>query len=157
MKIAFPLLLSSSALLSACGEPEVEACEEFIKDGLKSPSSYKRASVSKLDETISQEMFLENHGKIDTFDKHWLDDGRLTQRIVAIEYDADNSFGASIRGAGICEFHLIDGELPSQISLDASVSMAIAQRSMRELGRAGLIPNEGKLDIPEPRYGCCEN
>jgi hypothetical protein len=70
------ILIAASLLLCGCGDKALDACEGAIKATLKSPSSYKRISAE--------------------------DRGAANLGSYAIEYDALNPMGVSIRGRGKC-------------------------------------------------------
>ncbi|HEX8573999.1 MAG TPA: hypothetical protein VF759_14740, partial [Allosphingosinicella sp.] len=60
----------------------VQACEVFIKERLRSPSTYKRISGDALGPAFEN-------------------DGRRV-KMVTIEYDAANAYGTPIRGSQQC-------------------------------------------------------
>lgn len=64
-----------------------EACEQLIKNRLKAPSGYNRFQI------------------VD-----WTEEGKMFK---GISYDAPNTYGTMIRGAGICEY---DGPTTADVS-----------------------------------------
>lgn len=143
--------------LASCQRPEVAICEEFIKEGLKSPSSYKRIRLNVSENPLNLQKFVEDHPNSSILKKEKAKTGQLNQRFVTIEYDATNGFGVLIRSNQICEFHTLNGELPSREMMKARMKSNSAARDMRELGRQGMLPNQPKIEISGPRYECCEN
>lgn len=83
--------LGATLMLAACGGPNdaaIEACETFIQERLRSPSTYKR---------ISTNAFIAVDRK-----SGW----------VTVEYDAANAFGTPIRDTQICAFDTPEGNWP---------------------------------------------
>jgi len=73
-------------ILAACDyfdDPAIKACRSDLMKQLKSPSSYKEIEANLYSSRIGN--------------------------MVTIKYDADNAFGAAIRGAHICNFIYFDG------------------------------------------------
>ncbi|MEE9433139.1 MAG: hypothetical protein V3V15_02730 [Sphingorhabdus sp.] len=88
MKVRF---LGLTLLLVGCNPAEnsaVGACELFIKERLRSPSTYERVSVD-----FSGVSF-ESQGQ--------------NVKMVSIEYDAANAYGTPIRGRQQCTFEVGD-------------------------------------------------
>ena len=82
-------VLIAAMLLAGCNKAEndaVRACETFIKERLRSPSTYKKIS----DDGVGPAF------------KH---DGRNI-KMVLIEYDAANAYGTPIRGSQQCVFEV---------------------------------------------------
>lgn len=124
--------------LAGCEGREIAACEEFLKDGLRSPSTYRRVSLTTRDEATTAQRIVELGGRQPPAGQS------LALRTITIEYDANNAFGIPIRGAGQCGFLLRDGSLAGQQLLDSQVRLASARRDGRMLERQ-----------PEPQYPCC--
>jgi hypothetical protein len=83
------LLLITAILLGGCNSAEdaaVRACETFIKERLRSPSTYKKISDDGLGPSFKSE-------------------GRDV-KMIAIEYDAANAYGTPIRGNQLCRFEV---------------------------------------------------
>jgi hypothetical protein len=112
--------------------PEVAACEAYLLETLKSPSSYKRVSFTVVDTTVSKEMLAAAKGGAD-IDKTLA--GIATNpgiREVALDYDADNSFGSNLRGGTACYFPMSDieagepsGDLDSMVRMHASATRLV--------------------------------
>ena len=141
--------------LAACSShPETSACEEYLKGGLKSPSSYKQVKISSFDSRIPFDAWrnitratgskLDNDPRIVKVDRKYQADGGI--RTVLIEYDADNSFGASIRGTEVCKF-LMTSFMEEDFLGDPGTSAALASSS-RTMEQLGLEKNEKST-------GCC--
>lgn len=112
-------------VLAGCEGREIAACEDYVKDGLRSPSTYRRVSVASRDEAATAARIVELGGR-------QVRGGQsLALRMVTIEYDAQNAFGAPIRNAAQCGFVLGDGEVASQQLLDSKVRLANANRDGR--------------------------
>jgi hypothetical protein len=147
--------------LAGCGRADVSACEEFLKDSLRSPSTYRRIGVSTYDRPINAEaraQLREEEERSARENPDWAAVRRQldadtpaterpveTLREVFIEYDAENAFGAPIRGAQRCGFILRNGNLSSSSSLRTKLSLAQSGRSLRQL----------RGDNSEPAYPCC--
>jgi hypothetical protein len=104
--------------------PEVVACESALVNTLKSPSSYKRIKVHKGDEKVSKQEWLalslsgaamnlsgaaDKNSKDDVLREYANQELERAlkqggKRIVGLEYDAVNSYNASIRGYSECTF-----------------------------------------------------
>ena len=145
-------------VLAGCGAPEVSACEDFIKDGLKSPSSYQRASVETNVEPTTLDGFREASGRPMTgsiyegYYKHH----KVALRNVVIKYDAQNAYGTPVREVGICAFELTDGELrKTKGELHAAVLSAIAARSFRDMANRGAFDGIEPGSLEGPKYPCC--
>lgn len=76
---AVGLTICVAIFAAACdfgrSEPAIEACENLLKDRLKSPASYKRVAAAVEGDSVS------------------------------ISYDAANSFNAILRGSEVCRFY----------------------------------------------------
>ncbi|MBC7280011.1 hypothetical protein [Hoeflea sp.] len=110
--------LSAGAALAYFGvidnplEPALYAkCEDVLKRRLKSPSSYKRVKMWPSEKSLSAEQYAVE--KPDMADSSYglkkladIESGALKPvlRQVLIEYDAQNGFGAAIRGAAKCSY-----------------------------------------------------
>lgn len=151
--------------LAACSKPDVEACESYIKDGLKAPSTYRQLKVTSVDvspidaDTLIKEVGLPKLSKkADAFDRLRrtalevdLKQPGLGLRRMAIDYEAENGFGTPLRETAICAFVLTDGKLPVADSLTVLVGRANHDRL-----RASLHELSPKVPAPpERRYPCC--
>lgn len=105
MKIAFSFMIGASLLVAGCGENEqVSQCRSALESGLKSPSSLAVVKEGFFDLLLpvseaETSYILPVEPKISKSGK-----GGIYIRIVTIEYDADNSFGASLRDEKICHY-----------------------------------------------------
>lgn len=124
--------------LSGCEGREIAACEDYLKDGLRSPSTYNRVNVSARDEPVTAARIVELGGREPRGGQS------LALRSVTIEYDAQNAFGTPIRGALQCGFVVRDGEVAGQQLMDSAVLLAKVNHQTRRL--------QGD---PEPNYPCC--
>ena len=98
--------------LTACSSADwdaVNTCEKFIKDNLRSPSSYEKQEAVWLEGTS------EKHGK--------------SVRTLLVTYDADNAFGAAIRGGERCHFE-VDDEGNFVADFDFARVIATADRAL---------------------------
>lgn len=125
-------------LLAGCEGREIAACEDYVKYGLRSPSTYGRVNVTTRDEPVTGPRIAELGGREPRGGQS------LALRTVTIEYDAQNAFGTPIRSAAQCGFVLRDGEIAGQQLLNSSVRLAQAKRDTRMLQRE-----------PDPLYPCC--
>lgn len=83
------MILVSAVALTGCAErPTVANCVEHIKTRLKAPSTFKSIDVSGV------EM------KDESPPQYWL----------TIQYDAQNSYGALLRGSHTCRYPLRNGD-----------------------------------------------
>jgi hypothetical protein len=130
----------------------VLGCEDFIQSTLKSPSSYKRVSVSEDEEPITTDE-LKQSGSV-LFQLSAMHSVPIPTRVhtVLIQYDADNSYGASIRSAAVCAFDV--GDNPTKQNVNTGVSMAKSAAHRRSWIEQGLLPNNGKTQM-DPPYPCC--
>lgn len=144
-------------MLAGCGKPEVEGCEKFLKEGLKSPSSYKRVSVDAFDRPLSLSNFQNETGqRVSQFDRPLLmNNSNAKMRQVIIAYDADNSFGTAIRGTQVCAFKVFTDKSLDADKVEAAATKASMDRSMRQLFHQGAIPRLPNDMDPHPRYECC--
>ena len=103
-------LLALSFLLAGCNSQQsaaVGACESFIKERLRSPSSYKQISVDDLGPSFKN-------------------DGRDI-KMLTVEYDAANAYGTPIRGKQMCTFDVDQ----SGNFIDKDVEFAAKMASIR--------------------------
>lgn len=130
--------------------PEVAVCEEYLKSTLKSPSSYKRAKASISDSRLPAAYWSEKLAGESAELREMLADATARsiqeggQRTVIAEYDADNSFGASIRGIGMCKFEM-RSVADNKFSVEPSATGAIADVAAAAAG----------IDLGS--RGCCES
>ncbi len=152
---------SSIAMLglkvAGCNQPDVDSCEQFVKLGLKAPSTFRAMQVTMRDEKVTWAQHLReepNDRNVEIF-KRAYELGKF-RRIVTLEYEVSNAFGVPIRSSEQCAFDLRDGKVAPRNSLMNSVKIADAQRSFRQLNSADALPNGVRLDMAEPAYPCCE-
>src|SRR5574340_1173000 len=84
--------LGTILALSGCGGNDSKAlsiAEQLVTEGLKSPSSFSATSTKIVFEGVNKE-------------------GNLAY-IVRVDYDAQNSFGATLRGCSLAAFYLTSG------------------------------------------------
>lgn len=102
--------LSGCSRLEQWRQPEVAACEDFVRGKLKAPTTYRRAKSTVIDEKLSLESWnalqkVRLGAMSDQFQdmtKRSSDEGGV--RSVLLEYDAENGFGVPMRGMEICKF-----------------------------------------------------
>ena len=140
--------------LSGCGDPEIKACEAFVKEGLASPSSYSRIEASTFTDALSYETLMDATGSkgnaaLENALKISATDPGVTT--VLLQYDADNRFGATLRESAVCHFAMTDvtnEEFYREEDLTGLAERAASQNDLR-----ALLPglgHEGK-----PPVGCC--
>ena len=136
----------------------VAGCEEYLKDGLKAPSTYKRIDVRERVARITPTRLKEIGGKplsVPWEVKYWL-------HTVSIFYEAENSFGTPIRYGEACAFVQTGSEpdtprptKTSKASVGIFVSSAQMQRARRQQVEAGEMDNaDGRIDM-NPEFPCC--
>ncbi|MGD9476105.1 hypothetical protein [Shinella sp. G-2] len=125
---------SVCAVLTGCkpfGSQVLTACEDAIKQRLRSPTSYDRVSLRETEEQISRREDVvfkfrrQGYSAEETavFMKE-VDAApeKVTLYAKTIEYDAKNAFGAPLRNRTTCEYFTIDGKedaaLASNVTLD---------------------------------------
>lgn len=117
------IMLALAALaLASCSSQKtlaVDACEGYIKAGLRSPSTYKVVETT-LNDPIKA------------------DSGRFV-RTISISYDAANAFGTPIRGAEICSF-VVDSSGNFAKNLKVEADLASARRALGEGGGCCISP-----------------
>lgn len=146
--------------LAGCEKAEIGACETFVKEGLRSPGSYRRAAA----DLASHDMSLADFRKV-TGDKPG---GALEElaaqskrrgiRTVTLHYDAQNAFGATVRETSQCLFRTEDGELSGDADETVAAVMAgsKSERDFRELLRSGAGARVSPGDVPpDPARACC--
>lgn len=102
MRSVLPLV-AAAILTTSCGSPQhaaIKACEAFVTERLKAPSTYKQ---------VASDAFIEVSGK---------------QGWVTVEYDAANSFGVPLRDKQICTFDTPNGQWPTESELRHQATMA---------------------------------
>lgn len=153
------------------GRPDVAACETYIRGVLKTPSTYRRASVQVIDSgPLSQAAFdqqsglypipkpsaaeakadslLASEAQLDAIRRSLMQGREQRLRTLLISYDAENGFGAPIRSQGACQFRLLDGELEDAGTLKRH---ADSVASSQKLGELGVSTSRRSA----PRFACC--
>jgi hypothetical protein len=132
----FAIIAAATLLLSGCDKPEIKACEAWIKDGLKAPSTYKRLSAeSRLEPAVKP---------------------RAEHQVVLIGYEAQNSFGVPLASAEQCQFQTLGGgRLPSSALLDLSARTSMSSRDIWKLARGGAMGSEAREQTNETPPSCC--
>lgn len=134
MKGIYAGLVAMSLLLSGC-DRGLAICEEHIKSGLRSPSTFHRINYKKTVLKVrAPEPRRPAAGNTNILEaaQHdaWLENPWLYVSRYVIESDADNSFGVPIRSSEVCEF---DTKLISGLGWDFSTgttSAAVQKRSL---------------------------
>lgn len=130
-----PVAISLPLLLAGCGRADVKACEEFVRSGLVSPSSYRLISA---------------HGE-----NMPLKDPDRQSRVVTLEFDAQNRMGATIRDRAYCEFKLdLMGNVPTGNEMMLRAKFSIGQRDMADLIQRGAFGERNVQKDPKP-ITCC--
>jgi hypothetical protein len=140
----------------AYGPLQLRLCEEFIKETLASPSSYRRANVIEVEEPTSISD-LQKLRPPSFWDKLYLDQPR-SLHLVSVEYDAANAYGANLRGYGTCAFEKKNGEFYSSTIMRSSARMSMTSARLRGLVDSGALPDTKPGSMgPAPKYPCCLN
>lgn len=151
LKWSVPL---AALTLAGCGRPDVKACEIFIKDGLRSPSTYRLISMSEQDEKVSKPPLPKEAGELERM--AWEQDkAQHGIRSLILEYDAANAYGTPIRGHQVCTFATIDGDLQDNATIDANTAHRRAMEAFDAAARSGALPNVKPEDWPTRERTCC--
>lgn len=159
-------LFSSAALLAlgACGagaEPDLAACETFVKRDMVFPESFERLAVSRVDdEPTDNAAFIKRAGLVKppdllAFRELWnveqqiYDGSRIALRQMTLDYRFKAGSGEYERTKAVCAFRLVDGELPSSETLER------AAKSRTREGLDTLMKIKGMRPLPAPRFDCC--
>ena len=144
------LIIGGLLLLAGCDKPDVKACEDFILDGLRSPSSYRRVAISVSETPIAFEAVRKISAAPELYtpstDFRMNTAEPLIIRVVRVEFDAENAFGAALRSKTTCAFRHTKGS-----ALNSMVSLARA----RERDRLRAAADPAIPDLPELPYPCC--
>ena len=147
------LVLLACIELAACQKPMISGCETYIKDGLKSPSSYKRADITEIDVPITEEDYNKATGPaLAKIRKQFQLPTPTKVHAILIHYDADNSYGTPIRDLAECVFETADTGRFANVT--TRISYAEAERDQRLRISSGQAPNDGTTDM-DPAYPCC--
>ena len=155
-----PLILAPTILLAGCNqltstfdEPEVQACEHFLKETLGSPASYDRVEVIIRHESISAKELDEI-----TVNPPLLANKDPGLLFVSIEYDAKNGYGSVTRASQLCAFETDGGEFPpgGEAVLMSEARMAASATALRDLVASGAVDGTSLSDLgPSRKYPCC--
>lgn len=126
----FGLSISGCDALTSNEEHAFRVCEGYVKEGLRSPSTYSRVkAISNIPRQGSG------------------------VRTVHLEYDADNAFGTPVRGYEMCAFKVNDdGDFPGKSTLELGASVAAVERSQKELL---ALQGKRKTNDMDQVYACC--
>ena len=148
----------TALVLTGCGQPDVDACERFVKGELRSPSTYRQVALTQRDLPLSLKDFRAITGDRseplrDMIDKR----SQNGIRTITITYDASNAYGTSVRETRECHFRLRDGKLLGDAqSFDLREKKQKLDRDFWDAARSGVIPNFNPADVPpEPERSCC--
>lgn len=96
---------------SVTADPAAKACEATLKERLKSPSSYRRVSIGETHRDMTIAEYTEDFDKVVSLQTIKLRTAgflkeKPTPQIfnVHITYDAQNSYGAMLRGQSDCTY-----------------------------------------------------
>ena len=114
--------------------PGLAQCERYAKSGLSSPSSYRRVSFVAVDTPVTKKMLAESaYGP--GFEAMASIAKKPGIRGIALDYDADNAYGTSIRGGTACYFPMSDIKVGVAFGdLDSLESMAETSATLGRLG-----------------------
>lgn len=92
------------SMLGAC-DPGLNVCEEHIKSGLRSPSTYQRVGFVRVADSYPIPKPKVERGNPFTQNeiKRWEEKPRAEIWRYTVDYDAANAFGVLIRGKEVCE------------------------------------------------------
>lgn len=142
--LAAGVLAGSILLLAGCNpSPEISACETFIKEKIATPATFKVVNASSLPSTGKGIRGLKPSDEI---------------RLVTIEYDAENIYGAPIRKVDACVFPVRAGRLPPAQDMQGDAEVAGFGAKLRAIGpleEADLIEKADALNRDERHYDCC--
>ena len=125
--------------------PEVTSCEGRILSNLASPSSYKRISVDVSDSQLLDAAIFRAYTGIDpriSVPKQ----ARL--RIVYLEYDASNHYGAIIRDKELCYFTITEQQHVDARPAPIEVPLEKPQP---------VIPDDPSSIVLPAEHNCCLN
>ncbi len=110
--------------------------------GLRSPSSYDRVEQSLSVTEVNEGVFflyrdITEESRRDMYRKIWERDAPVFRRYrVVVSYDAQNGFGATVRGSAVCEFYT---DVGSDVKATAS-TVVLNGKTLQERIRATLSP-----------------
>ena len=140
--------VSLSLLCSACGDRAVKACEAFIAEGLRSPSSYRRVEVNDSLKKLTP----------DPKAKSIVDRMQGYEREILITYDAPNAFGVPIRGMELCTFDAHEnGDMMSGLDPVSLGKSFASNRNFRISVARELPPGEREEPLKTAEaLACCK-
>ncbi|PNU05481.1 hypothetical protein [Novosphingobium guangzhouense] len=153
-------MLATAFALTGCDKvthffdpAEVKACEAYTLETLASPSTYKRIDVITHDEKVTKARLKE----LSPNRPDWVPNDDPGIKTVGIQYDAQNGYGAIMRGGMVCAFETERGEVKdNSVSLDGRASAAASHAKFRDLVERGIVPNMTAADLgPLREYQCC--
>jgi hypothetical protein len=167
MRFLIILALTTAPMTSGCAQvenlsnTEVAACEAYLLETLKSPSSYKRVSFSVVDYPVTVAMLLAavqpTPASLKRADVEDITTKQFKERAknpgirgIALDYDADNSYGSNIRGHSACYFAMTDikaGEAAE--NLESAVQFHSQRNNVVSLGMAS---GEESLCCLSPKF-----
>lgn len=126
MKLTKVWPLAIVVVLSGCEKPVVKACEAYIQDGLRAPSTYKRIGIEEasVPATYEERISLGADPRLMAIaKKHKFPVEPLYA--LTISYDAQNAMGVPIRSKQVCMF---GGDEPSDLLLKRGLERAQQKR-----------------------------
>lgn len=141
------IILTAAVLLAGCDKADVKACEDYILDGLRSPSTYERIEVTRSESPVAPADYDRIIGVLDgsigaAVKKADLSEG-VAVRSLYVSYDAQNAFGAPVRNIEECKFKVVGGKLDDATSLRTNVLLATNRRLLAQ------------VNGDPPEKGCC--
>lgn len=128
--LGMALTLGGCDALTSNEEHAFRVCEAYVKEGLRSPSTYAR--IKAISDIPRQGSGI---------------------RTVHLEYDADNAFGTPVRGYEMCAFKVNDdGDFPGKSTLELGATVAAVDRTQKEVLALQGKRKAGDLDQV---YACC--
>lgn len=145
-RVKLTFVFASTALLplAGCdwfGDAFVDACEDVLKERLKSPSSYKRISTFESSQLLDEREYAEyltTRGESEAVQEWAMKEFKSgsikpTNFSILIEYDADNSYGAAIRGYATCTYISDYGRRPEDRKLAKFIVQVDGENSIEWL------------------------
>lgn len=159
-------VLALCLVLAACGKPDVEACESYIKEGLASPATYRREEVTVFENApiMTPAQYYEKVGLPDPIhdrsdvirtNAQLHRDDRIRLRSMFVRYSVSNAYGVPVRGTDHCVFKIVNDVEPTAKELDFALANTRVRQSTRELVSRGLAPPNFLNGYPNPHYDCC--
>ncbi|MGL4196656.1 MAG: hypothetical protein ACRCSX_02680 [Allorhizobium sp.] len=108
----------AACILAGCGPAGSQiyaACDDAVKRTLRSPSSYARVDQALTVSDVNEDVFflyrdINEEDRRQTYRRIWENSPPIFKKFrVAVRYDAQNAFGATVRGSFVCEFYSDDG------------------------------------------------